>query len=166
MCENLKEAERGKTNCYFTFSTETRNKRFVLRNVIPSSCVFLFCIRILEFVFIVELQATVVLPLLSRDAFVRYENYKRLMSLLLHAARAYFYWWRRRKIVSIIQCLNPMHIEVVYVVDTRARREYDFPTIFGGWIWSCANSSRQEILRMLYGITLSKHEFSKAAFWR
>lgn len=23
-----------------------------------------------------------------------------------------------------------MHIEVVYVVDTRARREYDFPTIF------------------------------------
>jgi len=24
-----------------------------------------------------------------------------------------------------------MHIEVVYVVDTRARREYDFPTIFG-----------------------------------
>lgn len=27
---------------------------------------------------------------------------------------------RRRKIVSIIQCLNPLHIEVVYVVDTIA----------------------------------------------
>lgn len=38
----------------------------------------------LEFVFIVELQATVMLPLLSRDAFVRHGNYKRLMSLLLH----------------------------------------------------------------------------------
>lgn len=34
---------------------------------------------------------------------------------------------RRRKIVSIIQCLNPLHIEVVYVVDTIAGRSGNPP---------------------------------------
>lgn len=63
--------------------------------------------------------------------------------------------------------LNPMHIEVVYVVDIRARREIVVRLSYNprGWIWSCANSSWQKTLRMLCDVTLSKHEFSKAAFW-